>query len=174
MGMASIKSYRKHSKLWSRPKNPFDKRRMKQELSIIVKFGLKNKRELWKIQLFLSKIRKTSRNLLNKNHNINLSTNSNFNIIWFCYKYNLFNESKYYLEDTLTINIQDILSRRFQTIVFNKQLSKSIHKSRMLINHKKIEIAGKICNKPAFLVKKDNEQFILYTLKYLKSYNLVS
>ena len=39
---------RKH-KLYSRPKKPYDKKRIEEEAIIIERFGLKNKREICKI-----------------------------------------------------------------------------------------------------------------------------
>ena len=46
------------------PRRPFEKERLDHELTIIGTYGLKNKRELWRIQLTLAKIRSHARHLL--------------------------------------------------------------------------------------------------------------
>ena len=54
-------NYRKTSK---NPKKPFDKDRLINELRIVGLYGLKNKREVWRVQLTLVKLRKAARTLL--------------------------------------------------------------------------------------------------------------
>ncbi len=58
------KNYRNYSKTSSTPRRPFEKERIDSELVQIGKFGLKNKREVWRVQLTLAKIRKAARELL--------------------------------------------------------------------------------------------------------------
>ena len=58
--------HREHSKslppvdrlTFSTPRRPYERERLDQELRICGEYGLRNKREIWRVQLVLAKIRK--------------------------------------------------------------------------------------------------------------------
>merc|ERR1719502_1522464 len=55
---------RNFSKTSKRPRRSYDKERLDAELKLIGTYGLKNKREIWRIGLVLSKVRAVARQLL--------------------------------------------------------------------------------------------------------------
>ncbi len=58
------KCYIVKNKTASQPRRPYDKERIDKELKLIGQFGLRNKRECWRVNLILSVIRRKARFLL--------------------------------------------------------------------------------------------------------------
>jgi small subunit ribosomal protein S4 len=68
-------------------------------------------------------------------------------------------------EDVLTLEVEDILKRRLQTIVFEKGLAKTIYQARQFVVHGHIQVEGKKINAPSYIVKKAEEDMVDYTAK---------
>ena len=54
----------KNHKSYQTPKRPFEKTRIESETRLVIEYGLRNKREVWKAQEDLRKYRKAARDLL--------------------------------------------------------------------------------------------------------------
>jgi len=146
--MGDIKRKRKK---FSRPRQLFDKVRIDEENIIVEKYGLKNKREIWKAKAKISRFRRRAKDLIKSP----LEEQKEFFI-----KINKLGFAVEGISDILALTEIDLLKRRLQTIVFNKSLANTVKQARQLIVHKHVIVDGAIVNTPSFWVSKDLESKI--------------
>ena len=159
------KNYRNYSKTSDNPKRPFEKERLDSELLLIGKYGLKNKREVWRVQYLLTRIRKAARELLTLEKDDPRRLFEGQALIDRMMRIGVLGKKENQLDYVLSLTTQKFLERRLQTIVNANKYSKSIHQARTLIFQKKIALnkgtRNQIINIPSFVVRKENETKIL-------------
>ncbi len=151
---------RKPRKKWIGPKHPWIKERLLQEIELVGKYGLKNKKELWIAATLARKLRHRARQLLSLPEEERRKLMEA--ILERLYEMGLV-EKDATLDDVLGLTAADILERRLQTVVYKKGLAKSIYHARQLIVHGHISIGGRRVTSPGYLVRRDEEQLIDYT-----------
>ncbi len=133
---------RKH-KTYSKPKRPFDKVRIDEEARIKKEFGLKNKREIWKAEANVGSIREKAKKLISAKPEEQGA---------------LFNQLKKIgikvdsIADVLSLNKEDYLKRRLQSVLVTKKMATTSKGARQLITHKKVLIDEKVVNRPSYIV----------------------
>lgn len=126
------------SKTSKTPRRPFEKERLDNEMQIVGEFGLKNKREVWRVQLLLAKMRKNARDLLTLDEKNPKRIFEGSALLRRCVRLGLLDEDKRELDYVLGIKVADIMARRLQTLVFKQSLAKSLHHARVLIRQRHI------------------------------------
>jgi small subunit ribosomal protein S4 len=145
------------------PSHPWQEDRIKKENEFLKKYGLKNKREVWKAETRLRKYRGQARELLAKIDTGDAQSKKESNqLLIYLSKMNIL-PPKSTLDDVLTLNIESILSRRLQTLTYLKGLANTPDQSRQLISHGHITIGNRRVTVPGYLVTKDEEGEIGYT-----------
>jgi small subunit ribosomal protein S9e len=155
---------RTYSKTSSVPKRPFEAARLDQELKLIGEFGLKNKKEIWRVGLTLSKIRRAARELLKLDEKDPRRLFEGNALIRRLVRIGVLDESRMKLDYVLALKIEDFLERRLQTQVFKLGLAKSIHHARVLIRQRHIRVGKQIVNVPSFIVRLDSQKHIDFAL----------
>ena len=153
------------SKTYSTPRRPFEKERLDQELKLIGEFGLRNKREVWRVKYAVTKIRTAARELLTldeKNPRRLFEGNA---LLRRLVRIGVLDESKMKLDYVLSLRVDDFLERRLQTQVFKLGLAKSIHHARVLIRQRHIRVRKQVVNIPSFVVRLDSQKHIDFSLK---------
>ena len=156
-----VKSYRNHSSTSKSPKHMFEKERIDSEVRLCGEYGLKNKTEIWRTQLTLSKMRKRARDLLTLEETDERRIFEGQALMKRVFKYGLLNKEKENaLDYVLAITLYKMLERRLQTKVFKLKLASSIHHARVLIKGRHIAVNGRIVNVPSYMVTVENENKI--------------
>jgi small subunit ribosomal protein S4 len=132
------------------------------ELYVMGSYGLRNKRELWKAQTEVARIRNQARALLA------LSTEARSEkekrLLSFLNRLGLVKEGAT-LDDILNLKVEDLLERRLQTIIMKKSGTKSPYQARQIVSHGHVSIGNRKVNIPGYLVRTDEEPQILLHLE---------
>lgn len=150
-------------KKYSTPRHPWEKDRIDEEREIVKKYGLKNKRELWKSQAMLDSFRTQARELQARLRYQDPHANEQFlALIKRLNRYNILGENAS-LDDILSLTIEDILDRRLQSVVYRRNMSRTLTQARQMIAHGHIMMDGRRVTIPGVLVEATEEETILYS-----------
>lgn len=151
---------KKQRKKYETPRFPWRVDVLQEELKLLGQYGLRNKRELWRHETMLSKFRGIARSLIGKTPEERQKMEKM--LVTRLKKLGIIHETAV-LDDILDSTIEDILERRLQTIIFRKDLAKSIYQARQLITHRHITIGDQRVTVPSYLVRREEENQITYT-----------
>ncbi len=142
-------SPRQSKKKYSRPFKRWSKERLDYEEPVSKEFGLKNKMELWRAASFLRKFASQAKRLIPlRGEQAELEKRQ---LIGKLNSLGIISREAS-LDEVLSLTLNDFLARRLQTIVFKRNLARSVKQSRQFIVHGQIKIGGKIITSPSFLV----------------------
>lgn len=149
---------RKSKKSYNRPRSIWTSDQISAELYIVGSYGLRNKRELWKAQTEIARIRNQARALLALS--VDVRHEKETQLLNYLSRLGLV-ASESTLDDVLNLKIEDILERRLQTIVMKKSNLKSPYQARQLVVHGHVSIGNRKINLPGYLVKREEESLIM-------------
>lgn len=148
---------RRLKKKFKSPNHPWEKERMMDELKYIGRYGLRNKRELWRHESQLRRFRQIARNLRTESQA--RQEKGTREVTGRLYRLGI-TPKEIGLEDILALSVEEILNRRLQSVVFKKGLARTTHHARQLIAHGHIAVNGRKINSPSYLVKRAEEQTV--------------
>ena len=148
---------KKQRKKFSSPAKRWSKERIDTEKDLTKEYGLRNKKEIWKAEFKLRNFTRQAKRL------ISISTKQAERE-----KEQLLSKLKSLsllpataeMENILDLNLKSILDRRLQTIVYKKEISKSVRAARQMITHGHIIVNKTKVTIPSYLVQSNEEQLI--------------
>ncbi|KAJ3105694.1 40S ribosomal protein S9 [Phlyctochytrium planicorne] len=146
------------------PKRPFESDRLDQELKLAGEYGLRNKREIYRVGLTVSKMRRAARDLLTLPEKDPRRLFEGNALIRRLIRIGVLDETKAKLDYVLGLKIEDFLERRLQTQVFKAGLAKSVHHARVLIRQRHIRVGKQIVNIPSYIVRLESAKHIDFAL----------
>jgi small subunit ribosomal protein S4 len=151
------------SRVWKKPKRPLNYDFMMEDLNTLGTYGLKNKRELWKARTELSRVRHQARSLLalrqevrEQKEPILMHSLARIGLV----------KDDATLDDVLNLGINDLLSRRLQTIVQRKYSFKTPYQARQAIVHGHVTIEDRVITIPSYIVNVKEESGIQLSPKF--------
>ncbi len=145
---------KKSRKKFSTPRNQWQADQLSRELHLMGTYGLRNKRELWRTETELSRIRKQARELLAQPVEERLSAETK--LLKSLSRKGIIGEAAT-LDDILGLTVENLLDRRLQSMVKNKGLAPTIHKARQIVTHGHIKVRDRVITIPGYLVMSEEE-----------------
>jgi small subunit ribosomal protein S4 len=154
--MGDIKRLRKK---YVKPGHPWQKDRIRSEILLVGRYGLRNKREVWIARTLLGDFRRRAREVLSlppgereRQEKMLMTRLQRSGLI----------KETATMDDVLDLTLPNILERRLQTVVYKTGLAKSIHQARQLVVHGHIAVKGTTARSPGRLVKLEEETQVSY------------
>ena len=143
-------SVRKQHKKYTPPRKLFDKPRIEDENALLKKYGLKNKREIWRADYQINKIRSQAKEL------IRAPASKQREFIDRLAAKGLVKPTAQ-IDDALALTKEAFLERRLQTIIFQKKIVQTPKQARQLITHRHIMVHNKIVTVPSYFINLEEE-----------------
>jgi small subunit ribosomal protein S4 len=151
---------RKSRKKYKTPSHPWQKQRLDIESKLATDYGLKNKKDVWKMNSILKNFTNQSKKL------VTLRTKQaeveKLNLIKKLKSLGLIKENQGF-EEILNLTIKDVMERRLQSFVHRKGLARTMKQSRQMITHEQIMVADKKITSPSYLVNIAEESKIQFS-----------
>ena len=150
---------KKQRRKYDTPRFPWRRDILNEELKLLGTYGLRNKHELWRHETSLSRLRGIARSLIGKTPEERVKMENE--LLVRLKKQGILQETAV-LDNVLDLSIEDILERRLQTVVFRKNLSRTIHQARQLITHGHIFVGSRRVTVPGYIVSREDEKQLGY------------
>jgi small subunit ribosomal protein S4 len=148
---------------YERPSHPWEGERIKAENEVLKKYGLKNKKELWRAQSVLRRFRQRARQLQAMvRYGDKQAGKERDELIARLGRLGLLPTEGATLDDVLGLDVEAVLSRRLQTLAFVKGLAFTPHQARQFIVHGHVAIGARRVTVPGYIVTRTEEGGIVY------------
>src|SRR3989344_3777876 len=150
---------KKQRKKYSGPQHPWRRTRIEEEKILVEEYGLRNKKDLWKMSSTLGHFKKQAKALIarvgaqaDSERKLFLAKLQRLNLVG----------ADGTVDNVLSLSVKDILERRLQTLMYRKGLAHSVLQARQFIVHGHAFIHGQKMNIPSYLVPAGQEQLIQF------------
>jgi small subunit ribosomal protein S4 len=150
---------KKTRKKYATPRHPWQKARIDDEKPLVRDYGVRNKKEIWKMASVLRSFTTQAKKLV-----VDTSAQGSLE------RKNLLNRLRAYgllsgddsTDAILGLTIENVMDRRLQTLVHKSGLANTVKQARQFITHKHITVAGKKVSSPSYLVTLQDEHTIAF------------
>jgi len=147
------------TKHYETPNHPYQGERIAEEHALLDRYGLKNKEELWRAESELRSYRREARDLLAQAQDDPVVTRRTREFLGRLKRVGVLDETDG-LGDVLGLEIEDVLERRLQTVVYRQGLANSPKQARQFILHGHVTVGDRRHCVPSYVVDVDEEDLI--------------
>jgi small subunit ribosomal protein S4 len=152
----------KNTKFYETPNHPFQGERIAQEADLLGRYGLKNKKELWKAQSQLRDFRREARRLLGEAQgDIDLAEQEGAEFVGRLRRLGILGEEDD-ISAVLSLDVTDLLERRLQTVAYRKGLANTPKQARQFITHGHVTVEGARVTIPSKKVEVSEEDTVSF------------
>ncbi|GAB7020244.1 30S ribosomal protein S4 [Halostagnicola sp. A-GB9-2] len=148
-----------NTKNYETPNHPYQGERIASEHSLLDRYGLANKEELWRAQSQLRSYRREARDLLAQSADDEVVARRTEEFLGRLARVGYLDEADE-LGDILSLEIEDVLERRLQTLVYRNGLANTPQQARQFIGHGHVKVDDRRHTVPSYVVDIDEEDDI--------------
>ncbi|MDL5361218.1 30S ribosomal protein S4 [Halalkalicoccus sp. NIPERK01] len=149
-----------NTKFYETPNHPFQGERIASEHSLVGRYGLKNKEELWRAQSELRSFRREARELLGQTQgDTDGAAEEGGEFLSRLQRIGILGGEEG-LDDVLSLEVTDLLERRLQTVAYRKGVGNTPKQARQFIAHGHVTVDGRRVTVPSYKVSVTEEDSV--------------
>ena len=148
-----------NTKGYETPNHPWQGERIAEEHGLVDTYGLKNKEEFWRAQSELRSFRREARDLLGAAQSAEAAEEQGQAFLGRLKRIGVLDDGDE-LDDVLSLEVNDILERRLQTVAYRKGLANTTQQARQFIVHGHVTVDGARVTRPSYTVAVDEEDTV--------------
>ena len=150
-----------NTKQYETPNHPYQGERISNEHGLLDRYGLKNKEELWRAQSELRSYRREARDLLAQPQDDPAVIRRSEEFLGRLKRVGILGEGDE-LGTVLSLEVEDVLERRLQTVAYRKGLANTPQQARQFILHGHIVVGEQRHCIPSYVVDVDEEDLVAF------------
>ncbi len=152
--MGDIKKIRKK---YETPMHPWVGSRIEEERGLLKEYGLRNKKEVWKMNSTVTRFKDRAKHLLAQQGT--QADREREQMFGRAARLGLLKQGAGF-DEILGLAIKDVLDRRLDTLLVKRHLALTAKQARQMVTHRHVVIGEKMITSPGYLVNVDEEQLI--------------
>ncbi len=150
-----------NTKQYETPNHPYQGERISNEHGLLDRYGLKNKEELWRAQSELRSYRREARDLLAQPQDDPAVIRRSEEFLGRLKRVGILGEGDE-LGTVLSLEVEDVLERRLQTVAYRNGLAQTPQQARQFIVHGHIVLGEQRQRIPSYVVDVDEEDLVAF------------
>jgi small subunit ribosomal protein S4 len=150
-----------NTKSYETPNHPYQGERISEETSLLDRYGLQNKEELWRAQSELRGFRREARDILAQQAQGDVDAEEGAEFVSHLQRIGVLDDGDE-LDDVLLLDVTDVLERRLQTVAYRKGLANTPQQARQFVTHGHVTVDGRRVQAPSYKVEVAEEGTIQF------------